>query len=53
MQGTEIDQIFIGSCTNGRMEDLRIAARVVKGHKISDMLRGIITGDPENFSTGA
>jgi len=43
MQGTKIDQIFIGSCTNGRLEDLRIAARVVKGHKISDLVRGIVT----------
>ncbi len=43
MEGTEIDQIFIGSCTNGRMDDLRVAARVIKGHKISNRLRGIIS----------
>jgi len=43
MQGTEIDQIFIGSCTNGRMDDLRVAARVLKGHKISPTLRGIVS----------
>jgi 3-isopropylmalate/(R)-2-methylmalate dehydratase large subunit len=43
MEGTEIDQVFIGSCTNGRLDDLRIAARVLKGHKISDSVRGIVT----------
>jgi 3-isopropylmalate/(R)-2-methylmalate dehydratase large subunit len=43
MQGTEINQIFIGSCTNGRMDDLRVAARVLKGHKISPSLRGILS----------
>jgi 3-isopropylmalate/(R)-2-methylmalate dehydratase large subunit len=43
MAGTEIDQVFIGSCTNGRMDDLRVAARVLKGHKISNRLRGIVS----------
>jgi 3-isopropylmalate/(R)-2-methylmalate dehydratase large subunit len=43
MEGTEIDQIYIGSCTNGRIEDLRIAAQVLKGHTISDKVRGIVS----------
>jgi 3-isopropylmalate/(R)-2-methylmalate dehydratase large subunit len=42
MEGTPIDQVYIGSCTNGRIEDLRIAARVLKGKKISDSLRAIL-----------
>ena len=33
LDGTPIDQIFIGSCTNGRIEDLRAAAAVLKGRK--------------------
>ena len=43
MEGTAINQVFIGSCTNGRLDDLRIAARVLKGHKINDSIRGIVT----------
>ena len=31
LEGTEIDQVFIGSCTNGRLEDLAAAAEVLKG----------------------
>jgi len=38
-----IDQVYIGSCTNGRIEDLRIAAEVMKGKKIADHVRVIIT----------
>ena len=38
----EIDQVVIGSCTNGRMEDLRIAANILKGRKVNPKLRVII-----------
>jgi 3-isopropylmalate/(R)-2-methylmalate dehydratase large subunit len=38
----EIDQVVIGSCTNGRLEDLQIAARVMKGHKVHDRVRCIV-----------
>jgi len=37
-----IDQVFIGSCTNGRIEDLRTAAKVLKGKKVSSNVRLII-----------
>jgi len=43
MEGTKIDQVYIGSCTNGRIEELRIAAQVLKGKTISDNLRGVLS----------
>ena len=43
LAGTRVDQVYIGSCTNGRIEDLRVAAAILKGHKIADSLRGIVS----------
>jgi len=37
-----IDAVFIGSCTNGRIEDLRAAAEVLKGRKLAPGVRGIV-----------
>ena len=43
LEGTEIDQVFIGSCTNGRLEDLQAAAEVLKGKKVADYVKLIVT----------
>ncbi|MCL2704636.1 MAG: 3-isopropylmalate dehydratase large subunit [Spirochaetaceae bacterium] len=43
MDRTKIDQVYIGSCTNGRIEDLRIAASVLEGKKIADSVRAIVS----------
>ncbi|MBU4343845.1 MAG: 3-isopropylmalate dehydratase large subunit [Proteobacteria bacterium] len=51
MEGIKVDQVYIGSCTNGRIEDLRVAAQVLKGEKISDSVRGILSpATPKVFS---
>ena len=41
-EAVKIDQVVIGSCTNGRLDDLKIAAEVMKGHKIAKGLRVIV-----------
>ena len=40
--GTNVDVAFIGSCTNGRLSDLREAARIVRGRRISTRVRGLV-----------
>ncbi|MDH4211395.1 MAG: aconitase/3-isopropylmalate dehydratase large subunit family protein [candidate division WOR-3 bacterium] len=40
--GVKVDQVFIGSCTNGRHEDLQTAARILNGHRIRDGLRLVV-----------
>lgn len=51
MAGTPVDQIYIGTCTNGRIEDLRQAAEILKGKKVADSVRGIVSpATPKIFS---
>jgi 3-isopropylmalate/(R)-2-methylmalate dehydratase large subunit len=43
VESVELDQVFIGSCTNGKFEDLRAAAEVLEGQTVAPMTRLIIT----------
>ncbi|MCC6502022.1 MAG: 3-isopropylmalate dehydratase large subunit [Deltaproteobacteria bacterium] len=42
LKNITIDQVIIGSCTNGRLEDLKVAAKILKGHKVPKHLRLIV-----------
>lgn len=42
-EGIAIDQAFVGSCANGKLEDLRVAAAVVRGHQVARGVRFIVT----------
>jgi homoaconitate hydratase family protein len=53
LQGTRVDQVFVGSCTNGRVEDLRAAAEVMKGEQVAKGMRLIITPATQNVAKEA
>ncbi|WMX58596.1 3-isopropylmalate dehydratase large subunit [Peribacillus sp. R9-11] len=42
VEGKAVDQVYLGSCTNGRLSDLRIAAQILKGKKISKNIRCLV-----------
>jgi len=48
LSGVEIDQVVIGSCTNGRLDDLREAAQILKGRKVAPYVRLIVIPATQN-----
>ena len=53
IEDIKIDRVFIGSCTNARLEDLRAAARVVKGYRISNSVRAMVVPGSQNVKRAA
>ena len=53
LQGTKIDVCFIGSCTNGRISDLREAAAVVKGHQVANGVKAFVVPGSERVKQQA
>ena len=53
MQQIRVDRVFIGSCTNSRIEDLRAAARVAKGHKVASGVRAMVVPGSQNVKHAA
>ena len=43
VKGTEVNQVFLGSCTNGRLEDLQAAAAILKGKHVAPFVKMIVT----------
>jgi 3-isopropylmalate/(R)-2-methylmalate dehydratase large subunit len=48
-----IDRVFIGSCTNSRIEDLRAAARVIKGHRVHESVRAMVVPGSQTVKRAA
>ena len=53
LDGVRVDQVFLGTCTNGRLQDLRAAARVLRGRRIADRVRMIIVPASHHALQGA
>src|SRR5438094_3421460 len=48
-----IDRVFIGSCTNSRLEDLRAAARVARGHRVNPKVRAMVVAGSQAVKQAA
>jgi 3-isopropylmalate/(R)-2-methylmalate dehydratase large subunit len=53
MLGTPVDIVFVGSCTNSRLPDLRTVASMLKGHKVSDSVRMLVVPGSEKIKQQA
>ncbi len=53
IEDIKIDRVFIGSCTNSRIEDLTKAARIVKGNKVSNHVRAMVVPGSQNIKRQA
>ena len=53
LEGLPIDRVFLGSCTNARIEDLRSAARVVRGRKVASGVRALVVPGSQHVKAQA
>ena len=53
IRGTKVDVAFVGSCTNSRLSDLREAARVVRGRRVSPHVKALVVPGSKNVSRAA
>jgi 3-isopropylmalate/(R)-2-methylmalate dehydratase large subunit len=53
MEQIRVDRVFIGSCTNSRIEDLRAAARVARGYKVADGIRAMVVPGSQRVKQAA
>ena len=53
IEDINVDRVFIGSCTNARLEDIRAAAKVIKGYRISKSVQGLVVPGSQNVKKAA
>jgi 3-isopropylmalate/(R)-2-methylmalate dehydratase large subunit len=53
LEGLPVDRVFLGSCTNGRLEDLREAAAVARGHKVDRQVRAMVVPGSQSVKAAA
>jgi 3-isopropylmalate/(R)-2-methylmalate dehydratase large subunit len=53
VEGRKIDQVFLGTCTNGRLEDIEVATKILKGKKIAKDVRLIVSPASQGIYTEA
>jgi 3-isopropylmalate/(R)-2-methylmalate dehydratase large subunit len=53
MEQIRVDRVFIGSCTNSRLEDLRAAAKVAKGHRVASSVRAMVVPGSQKIKLAA
>jgi 3-isopropylmalate/(R)-2-methylmalate dehydratase large subunit len=53
LEGLKVDRVFLGSCTNARIEDLREAARVAKGGKVASSVRAMVVPGSQRVKEAA
>jgi 3-isopropylmalate/(R)-2-methylmalate dehydratase large subunit len=53
LEGLKVDRVFVGSCTNGRIEDLRDAAKVAHGRRVADGVRAMVVPGSQRVKAAA
>ena len=53
LQGLKVDRVFLGSCTNARLEDLRAAASVIRGRKVAQGVRALVVPGSQRVKSAA
>jgi 3-isopropylmalate/(R)-2-methylmalate dehydratase large subunit len=53
LEGLRVDRVFLGSCTNARLEDLREAAAVVRGHRVASGVRAMVVPGSQQVKAAA
>ena len=53
IEDIHVDRVFIGSCTNARLEDIRTAARVIRGYRIARQVHGMVVPGSQNVKRAA